>query len=125
MYSLPQEIEVWYLIPAIRRELSKILTEKYGLTLEKTGDMLGVTKAAVSQYLHKKRASGIKLSDNIKKEIGKSAKILAGDKTKALSEMLKILDLMKKEGCACAACKKYNKGIIEQCKMNLKMERSI
>ena len=125
MYSLPQEIEVWYLIPLIRCELSKSLTEKHELTLEKTGEILGVTKAAVSQYLHKKRANGIKISDNIKAEIEKSAEILAKNNVQALSEILRILNLMKKDGSACAACKKYNKGIIEQCKMNPKMEKSI
>ncbi|MEK6820210.1 MAG: transcriptional regulator, partial [Nanoarchaeota archaeon] len=61
MYSLPQEIEVWYLIPAIRKELARILTKKYKLTFEKTGGILGISKAAVSQYLNKKRADKINL----------------------------------------------------------------
>lgn len=44
MYNLPQEIEVWYIIPAIRREFARVLTEKYNLTYEKTGEILGVSK---------------------------------------------------------------------------------
>jgi uncharacterized protein len=56
MYSLPQEIEVWYVIPAVRRELARILTSKHGLSYEKTGNVLGISKAAISQYQKNKRA---------------------------------------------------------------------
>ena len=61
MYSLPQEIEVWYIIPAIRKELARLLTGSYGMTFEKAGELLGVSKAAVSQYLSNKRASKFKV----------------------------------------------------------------
>jgi len=66
MYNLPQEIEVWYIIPAIRRKLAKILTEEYGLTQEKAANILGVSKAAVCQYLSKKRAMNVKFPSGIK-----------------------------------------------------------
>jgi len=117
MYSLPQEIEVWYIIPAIRKELAKILTKKYKLTLEETGEILGISKAAVSQYQNKKRASQIKFPKKIKKEIEKSASVLAKNKNLAVKEIIKILGLTKKFGCSCKLCKKYNKGILNQCKM--------
>lgn len=45
MYLLPQEIEVWYIIPAIRKELSKQLTSKYEFSYEKAGKALGISKA--------------------------------------------------------------------------------
>ena len=60
MYLLPQEIEVWYIIPAIRKELAKLLTQKYELSYDKAGVILGVSKAAISQYLSNKRANKIK-----------------------------------------------------------------
>ena len=117
MYSLPQEIEVWYIIPAIRREFSRILTKKHGMTLEKAGMLLGVSKAAVSQYLSKKRATSFKIPEKIKKEMEKSAKIMAKNGNFAVREMIKILNLIKKERYSCRLCKKYNKGIIKQCSM--------
>ena len=118
MYSLPQEIEVWYIIPAIRRELSKILTRKYKLTFDKTGRILGVSKAAISQYLNKKRATALKIPSEIKKEIEKSAGILAKNENMAVKEIMRILTLMKRKRCSCGVCKKYNKGVIKQCGMN-------
>ena len=71
MYSLPQEIEVWYIIPAIRKELAKVLTKKHRLTFEKAGVILGISKAAVSQYINKKRADLITIPSNMKREIEK------------------------------------------------------
>lgn len=117
MYSLPQEIEVWYIIPAIRREFSRILVEKHGLTLEKAGEIIGVTKAAVSQYLKNKRASSFKLPPSVKKEIEKSAGLVAGNKNLAVQEIMRILTLIKKTKCSCGLCKKYNQGIIKICEM--------
>lgn len=115
MYSLPQEIEVWYIIPAIRKELARVLTENHGLTFEKTGEILGISKAAVSQYLSNKRATKLKLNNEIKKEIKKSGKIIVGNPKIAVKEILRILNLMKRTKCSCELCKKYNKGILNQC----------
>ena len=117
MYSLPQEIEVWYIIPAIRKALASILTKKYEMTFEKAGQALGVSKAAISQYLKKKRANVIVLPDSIKKEVEKSALVISRNPRKALKEILRILSVMKRTKASCKVCKKYNKGILEQCKM--------
>lgn len=118
MYSLPQEIEVWYIIPTIRKELAKILTKRYNMTLEKAGNILGVSKAAVSHYLKSKRAKSIKLPKYIKNEIKKSAEKITKNNSITVKEITRILNLIKKYGCECEICKKYNKGILEQCKMN-------
>ena len=117
MYSLPQEIEVWYIIPAIRKELAGILTKKYKLTFEKTGEILGISKAAVSQYLNKKRAGKVKFPAEMKKEIEKSAEKIIKNNNIAVKEIMGILALTKKCGCECKICKKYNRGVIKQCGM--------
>ncbi len=118
MYSLPQEIEVWYIIPAIRKQLAQVLTKKHRLTFEKTGEILGISKAAVSQYINKKRAGKIKFPPNVKKQIEKSADKINKNNKIAVNEIMRILKLIKTCGCECNICKKYNKGIIKQCKMN-------
>jgi uncharacterized protein len=115
MYSLPQEIEVWYIIPAIRRELSLHLTSKYKLSYEKAGNALGISKAAVSQYLTKKRANKIIFNDKVKKRIKTSAKIISENPRAALNEIQEILNFMRETKSACDVCKKYNKGILEYC----------
>ena len=115
MYLLPQEIEVWYIIPAIRKELARVLTSKYELSFERAGAILGVSKAAVSQYLSNKRANKVKLSADVKKEVAKSAKVLAGNPRLALGEMQRLLKVMKDSKCSCEVCKKYNNDVLNFC----------
>jgi len=122
-YSLPQEIEVWYIIPAIRSELSRILTKKHKLTFEKTGQILGISKAAVSQYINKKRAIKVKLPENVKKEVEKSADKINKNNKIAVSEIMKLLELIKSCGCECKICKKYNPGVLGQCCENKKYSK--
>jgi len=115
MYLLPQEIEVWYIIPAIRKELARQLTSEYELSYEKAGAILGISKAAVSQYISNKRANKVKLSPEVKKEIADSAKLLVGNPKLALMEIQRILKVMKDKKCSCDVCKKYNKDILDYC----------
>jgi len=115
MYSLPQEIEVWYIIPAIRKEFASVFIKKYKLTYEKAGEYLGVSKAAIAQYVSNKRANKIKITDEIKKEIGKSCKEIIKNSKPAFNEIQRILKIMKEKKCSCEACKKYNKNIINYC----------
>ncbi len=121
MYSLPQEIEVWYIIPAIRRELAKVLL-KHKLKQKEIAKILGITEAAISQYLHKKRAQEIKFPKSMKKEFEIAAKAIIKNNKKAVSEILKLLNLTKKQGLACCVCKKYNKGILKICSAKPIME---
>ncbi len=115
MYSLPQEIEVWYVIPAIRKELAKILIEKYKLKQKKVAEILGITESAISQYLHKKRAKEIGLPKTMKKYLEIAAEKIFKDNKKVLNEIINLLNIAKKQKIICQVCKKYNKGILKIC----------
>ena len=115
MYLLPQKIEVWYIIPAIRKELALLLTRDHGLSFEKAGAILGVSKAAVSQYLSNKRANKITLSSDIKEEIAVSGEIIASENKLAVREIERLLKVMKTSKRSCEVCKIYNKGVLEFC----------
>ncbi|MBP7708407.1 hypothetical protein KA107_01880 [Candidatus Pacearchaeota archaeon] len=115
MYLLPQEVEVWYIIPKVRKELANLLVNKYGWTYEKAGDMLGISKAAISQYLSNKRANKIKVSKEVNKEIEKSAQTVAEGKSNGMQEILRILTFMRSSKQSCEVCKKYNKDVLKYC----------
>ena len=116
MYMLPQEIEVWYIIPAIRKELAKNLVKTHKMSYEKAGRILGISKAAVCQYLGNKRANKFKLNPDMKKEIKKSSKIIVQDNNKAILEIERIIKYLRANHCPCELCKKYNLGVMEFCK---------
>ncbi len=115
MYLLPQEIEVWYIIPAVRKEFARLLTKEYGLSYEKAGAALGISKAAVSQYLSNKRANKVCLDGKTKREVKKSAVLISENPRVAMVEIQRILKFMKDNHCSCNVCKQYNKDVIKYC----------
>ena len=74
----PQEIEVYYIIPAIRRQLAMYM-KLSGMKQNKIAGLLHIKNATVSQYISKKRGNKMEFSEEILKEIGKSAKIIKDD----------------------------------------------
>jgi len=115
MFTLPQEIEVWYIIPALRREISKCLVKnKY--SYEKVGVVLGISKAAVSQYINGKRADKIKLHDRVAKELNKSCNLIISGKSDSVKEITKILKFVRDKKLHCEKCGKKVEGKYHNCK---------
>lgn len=105
IYALPQEIEVWYIIPAIRKEMSRLLTLEHGLSYEKAGGLLGISKAAISQYNKNKRAINTRLNKIVLEEIGKSAVKIVEKKVTSVKEILRILKFMREKRISFEYCK--------------------
>jgi len=116
MYTLPQEIEVWYIIPAIRREMSKCLIKEHNITYEKVGGILGISKAAISQYLKKKRAAKIKLHPKSQDEISKSCLRIVKGKSNSVTEITKILKHIRQKKLHCEVCGRMVEGELHDCR---------
>lgn len=52
----PCEVALWHILPCIRACLARELVEK-DLTQQRVADILGITQAAVSQYIGEKRGN--------------------------------------------------------------------
>lgn len=102
-----QEIEARYIIPGLRSCLAKAM-EKLGLKQVEIADRLGITKAAVNQYLKDKRGSEIKFSEKIRKEVQKSAKNIKNIKD-SIREIQYLLNLTRKEKVVCQVHKSLDK----------------
>ena len=63
----PQEIEAWFVLPAIRKELAMAMKQE-NLEQKKIAKLLGVTEAAVSHYIKNKRGCDLKIDSKLKKE---------------------------------------------------------
>ncbi|MFH1770421.1 MAG: hypothetical protein ABH828_02585 [archaeon] len=100
----PQEIEVLYLLPAIRRQLSMDM-KKAGKGQKEIAMLLCVTESAVSQYLKSKRASKVVFHQEQLTAISNAAKKIKNTKS-MLFETQKLLKDMKKSGFLCEVHKK-------------------
>ena len=109
----PQEIEVWYVLPSIRKELAKSLLNN-GLSQKEIALKLSITESAVSQYLKDKRASSIKFEDDVKKAIDRAAKRLVKNNN-VMKEIERISYLMKKNKFICKIHHKYDSSLPENC----------
>lgn len=116
MFTLPQEIEVWYIIPAIRREMAICLSNDYKISYDKIGCILGISKAAISQYIGRKRAARIKLHPKAMSRICTSCKRISLGKSNAVKEISEILDFIRRNKLHCEVCGKLIDGKLHDCK---------
>ena len=112
--QMPQEIEVWYIIPAIRRELTKSMVE-LGLTQKQIADKMGITEAAVSQYLSSKRAKEVVFSNAILEEIKKSAEKIIENNENPVLEMVRLTNLTSVKHVMCDLHKKQDLNLPDGC----------
>jgi predicted transcriptional regulator len=73
--KVPCEIITWYMLPAIRRGLAIKLVQDYKCSQKQAAAYLGLTDAAVSQYLAKKRGK-IELNELDAHELERSAQAI-------------------------------------------------
>jgi len=114
----PQEIEVWYILPAIRRQFAMEM-KRLGLKQREIALKLNVTEAAISQYIKSKRAKEVAFPKEIKKQIRKSTKLIIRKPEFLLRETQRILESIKEIMLLCELHKKYCK-VPEGCCVCLK-----
>ena len=107
MKLMPQEIEVRFILPSIRKELA-IELQKKGLKQTETAKLLDITPAAVSQYLKQKRGNTC-LSAKIQAEVKKSASRIVKSPEFLQKEVYRITNEIKKSGFICEIHKKHDK----------------
>lgn len=113
--TLPQEVEVWYLIPSLRKEFARIFIKEHKMNQKEAAKVLGVTESAVSQYLKSKRANEIKFSKEEIKEIKKSVERTAKDKKQFMKELYRLCVLFKESKTICKIHMKKDSSIGKDC----------
>lgn len=108
MRQAPCEYMMWNGLPVIRREIAECITKNFGLNQKETARKLGVTPAAICQYLSKKRGKIKIIDEKILKEISISAKrIIEDDGNSVVTETCRLCKIMRSEGIFsffCNAC---------------------
>lgn len=114
---MPQELEVWYLIPSLRKELARIFTEDYKMTQKEASKILGITESAVSQYIGSKRAKSIRFSKSEIKEIKFYAHKIIEDKLNSRRYFYDLSTKLRGAESMCALHKKHDSEIPHNCSM--------
>jgi len=87
---------IWNGLPSIKKELTKSIINNFGLNQKETAKLLGVTPAAICQYMSKKRG---KIEINDKKiifEINISAeRIVQNGTTAVIPEICRICKIIR------------------------------
>jgi len=96
---MPQEVEVFYVIPAIRRELA-LAMKSSGKKQREIAKLLCVEDSTVSQYVNDKRATRINLNNKVKGAVASSVKKIK-DMVSLVREIQNLLKLVKNENALC------------------------
>ena len=111
----PQEVIVWYVLPAIRRKITRRLIYEHSLPQKEIAKRFGLTEPAISQY--KKGVRGdVEFDPKIMEVINESARKIAEDEASAPREVQRVLKFIEKSGFLCNFHKKY--GVVhDECQM--------
>ncbi|MBI1970646.1 transcriptional regulator [Candidatus Woesearchaeota archaeon] len=101
----PQEVEVYYILPTIRKHLAEAL-KKRGMPQARIAELLNIQAAAVSQYMSNKRGSQITLKDDIINEIHGAAQRITST-FDVLRETQGILQKIRETGGLCDIHKQF------------------
>ncbi|MFW9907134.1 MAG: transcriptional regulator [Candidatus Thorarchaeota archaeon] len=127
-WLMPQEVEVWYVLPAIRRELARVMIGKE-IPQKQIAQMLGVTEPAVTQYkLNKsKRSRGdqVEIPKDMLPELKKSAEVILraweerdeGDWVYEIMtrEINRIIEVLRDKGTLCDVHREYCAHVEKEC----------
>lgn len=113
----PCEVIVWDVLPGIRAALAEELV-KNGILQKEISKILGITPAAVSQYVSKKRGYKIDLQDAVRMEIKRLANdIITQGGVDSLS--LRICEICMKLRADGTVCRLDKCGVGEDCDLCL------
>jgi predicted transcriptional regulator len=108
--TLPCEVAVKSVIPAIRSAIARELTHSYGLKQEEVAQLLGVTQTAVSKYTSHCRGAIFEVTDveGVQPILKETVFSLANDemdKYKLAEKLCTICGIIRQSGLMCILCR--------------------
>ena len=143
-WMMPQEVEVWYVLPALRRELATRMKKKkavqrvgedgkkkeHKITQKEIAKMLGVTEPAITQYLLKKkgrrsRGDQVSIPEKFRSELEKSADAMIEQYEKKASndnmfetmtrEINRMIRVIRDSGTMCDFHRQFSAHVKDKC----------
>ncbi len=109
----PQEVEVFYLLPTLRKEIAKAL-KTHGHDQKRIAAMLGVTDAAVSQYITGKRGSEVEFPKEFTQRVAEAAKTIL-DQQSCFTQLQQLMQEATTSGLLCQIHMQMDKSVGTSC----------
>ena len=98
---MSQEVELWYIYPSIRKEMSDIMINKYNLKQKEVAEKLNITESAVSHYMNKKRSNKKLFGGDIEAEIEMAVENIIKNDSDSMKEIQILLNHIRKTKVLC------------------------
>jgi predicted transcriptional regulator len=104
----PQEVVVWYVLPAIRREITQALINDHHMPQKEIAKRFFLTEPAISQYKKSRRGQiGVEFDETIRERIQDAAHNIAVRDNPAPHEVQRVLKHIERSGFLCTLHKKF------------------
>ena len=114
---MPQELEVWYLLPSLRKEIVKVFVKDFNLTQKECANILGITESAISQYLKNKRAGELKFNKEEIKIIKHTAEKIVRNREKSHEYLYELSKKLRGTKSLCELHRKRDKHLLKNCRI--------
>ncbi len=115
MKLMPQEVELWYIYPSLRKEIANLMIKTYGLKQKEVAEKLGVTKSAISQYINEKRSKKKLFDNNFVVKIEESVKNMVEGGVDSTKEMQRLLNNIRETKVLCDIHRELDKEVPKIC----------
>ncbi len=96
----PQEVDVWYVLPALRKKIALGLLGT-GMSQKEVAGIMKTSEATISHYKKDKRVKTDLLGNTLDAEIALSIKRIQKNSAILFSEILKLSNIVKEKGIFC------------------------
>lgn len=117
----PCELIIWYALPDVRSEIAKYLINNYQLKQKEVSEILGITPAAVNQYLTSKRGGELltliknkKMKKEFLADLQEAAVRIYEEKSPVFLEICRICNIIKDRRIINELYIKYENGNIPE-----------
>ena len=114
---MSQEVELWYIYPSIRKEMSKIMINKYNLKQKDVAEKLNITKSAVSQYVNNKRSTKELFGGAIKAELELAVENIIKNDSDSMKEIQILLNHIRKTKVLCDIHRRLDEEVPKLCEL--------
>ena len=101
----------------MRKDLARFFVENYKLKQKEAAKILGVTEAAVSQYVKSKRANDVRFTKKELAEIKKTAKIILEDRSMLMEGIYKLCIAFRGSKTVCDFHRNKDGAISKDCEI--------